>query len=116
MLSVILPLLFIMLALYLFVWIHRHRVFFKLKSMMMWVIFFENIDMSKVDSNFALKVQNMFSTKSLFKQCVQVIDFRDNFQYVIVKSNNEVMILQCAIENCKWSLHASCCIHGDRTL
>ncbi|KAA0041509.1 protein FAR-RED ELONGATED HYPOCOTYL 3-like [Cucumis melo var. makuwa] len=25
------------------------------------------------------------------------------------------MILQCAIENCKWSLRASCCIHGDRS-
>ena len=72
--------------------------------------------MSKVDSNFALKVQNMFATKSLFKQCVQVIALRDNFQYVTVKSNKEVMILQCAIENYKWSLRASCCIHGDRSL
>ena len=35
-----------------------------------WGGFFENIDMSKVDSNFALKLQDMFSTKSLFKQCV----------------------------------------------
>ncbi|KAA0049743.1 protein FAR-RED ELONGATED HYPOCOTYL 3-like [Cucumis melo var. makuwa] len=26
------------------------------------------------------------------------------------------MILQCTIENCKWSLDASCCIHGDRSL
>ncbi|TYK08435.1 protein FAR-RED ELONGATED HYPOCOTYL 3-like [Cucumis melo var. makuwa] len=72
--------------------------------------------MSKVDSNFVLKVQDMFSTKSLFKQYVQAIAIRDNFQYVIVKSNKEVMILQCAIENCKWSLRASCCIHGDRSL
>ncbi|XP_050935675.1 uncharacterized protein LOC103501761 [Cucumis melo] len=72
--------------------------------------------MSKVDSNFALKVQDMFSTKSLFKQCVQAIAFKNNFQYVTVKSNKEVMILQCAIEHCKWSLRASCCIHGDRSL
>ncbi|XP_008463110.2 uncharacterized protein LOC103501336 [Cucumis melo] len=72
--------------------------------------------MSKVDSNFALKVQDMFSSKYLFKQCIQAITLKDNFQYVIVKSNKEVMILQCAIENCKWSLRASCCIHGDRSL
>ncbi|KAA0058851.1 protein FAR-RED ELONGATED HYPOCOTYL 3-like [Cucumis melo var. makuwa] len=26
------------------------------------------------------------------------------------------MILQCAIENCKWSLRSSCCIHADRLL
>uniref|UniRef100_A0A9I9EJ81 Protein FAR-RED ELONGATED HYPOCOTYL 3-like n=1 Tax=Cucumis melo TaxID=3656 RepID=A0A9I9EJ81_CUCME len=78
--------------------------------------FFENMDMSKVDSNFALKVQDMFSTKSLFKKCVQVIALRDNFQYVTMKSNNEVMILQCVIENCKWSLHASCSIYGDRSI
>ncbi|TYK03214.1 protein FAR-RED ELONGATED HYPOCOTYL 3-like [Cucumis melo var. makuwa] len=56
----------------------------------------------------------MFSTKSLFKKCVQVIALRDNFQYVTVKSNKEVMILQCAIGNCKWSLCASCSIHEDR--
>ncbi|XP_050935686.1 uncharacterized protein LOC127144160 [Cucumis melo] len=72
--------------------------------------------MSKVDSNFTLKVQDMFSTKSLFKQCVQATALRDNFQYVTVKSNKEVIILQCAIENCKWSMHASCCIRGDRSL
>ncbi|KAA0033232.1 protein FAR-RED ELONGATED HYPOCOTYL 3-like [Cucumis melo var. makuwa] len=72
--------------------------------------------MSKVDSNFALKVQDMFSTKSWFKQSVQAIALRDNFQYVAVKSNKEVMILQCTIENCKCSLCASFCIHGDRTL
>ncbi|XP_008447297.2 uncharacterized protein LOC103489767 [Cucumis melo] len=72
--------------------------------------------MSKVDSNFALKVQDMFSTKYLFKEYVQVIALRDNLQYVTMKSNKKVMILQCTIENCKWSLRASCFIHGDRTL
>ncbi|KAA0051287.1 protein FAR1-RELATED SEQUENCE 3-like [Cucumis melo var. makuwa] len=59
--------------------------------------------MSKVDSKFALKVQDMFSTKSLFKQCVH----KDTFQYITVKSNKEVMILQSVIEDYKWSLRAS---------
>ncbi|XP_008464510.2 protein FAR-RED ELONGATED HYPOCOTYL 3-like [Cucumis melo] len=49
-------------------------------------------------------------------KCIQAIALGDNFQYVIVKSNKEVMILQCAIGVCKWSLHASCCIHEDRSL
>ena len=48
--------------------------------------FFETIDMSKIASNFSLKHQDMFSTKSLLKESVQVIAHRDNFQYVTIKS------------------------------
>ncbi|TYK30585.1 protein FAR-RED ELONGATED HYPOCOTYL 3-like [Cucumis melo var. makuwa] len=58
----------------------------------------------------------MFSTKSLFKKCVKAIALRDNFQYLTVKSNKVVMILQCAIKNYKWSLRASCSIHWDRSI
>ena len=72
--------------------------------------------MSKIASNFSLKNQDMFSTKSLLKQSVQAIALRDNFQYVTVKSNKQVLILQCVNEDCQWSLSASCCYHGDRTL
>ena len=40
--------------------------------------------------------------------------YKHNFQYVTVKSNKKVLILQCIIEDCK--LCGFCCIRGDRTL
>uniref|UniRef100_A0A9I9EKN5 Protein FAR-RED ELONGATED HYPOCOTYL 3-like n=1 Tax=Cucumis melo TaxID=3656 RepID=A0A9I9EKN5_CUCME len=61
------------------------------------------------------------SSSSSFQ--TQIHDYRSRFfenitmsEYVTVKSNKEVMILQCAIRNCKWSLRTSCCIYGDRSL
>ena len=55
--------------------------------------FFETIHMSKIVSNFSLKNQDMFSTKSLLKQFVQAIALRDNSQYVTIKSNKQVLIM-----------------------
>ena len=63
-----------------------------------------------------LNLRYMFSTKALLKQLIQVIAITNNFQYVTIKSNKEVLILQCIIEDCLWSLCASCSFHGGRTL
>ena len=58
--------------------------------------------MSKIDSTFELKIHDMFSTKALLKQSLQAIVIEDNFQYITVKSNKEVLILQCVFEDCLW--------------
>ena len=52
----------------------------------------KNIDISKTFSTFDIKIHNIFSMKALLKQS-QTITIRDNFQYITVKSNKEVLIL-----------------------
>ena len=80
------------------------------------ITFFKNNEMSKISFPFELKNYDMFSTKTLLKQSLQVIAIRDNFQYRTIKSNKQVLILQCVFEECLLSVHTSYYFYGDRSL
>ena len=72
--------------------------------------------MSKIDFTSELKIHGMFSMKALLKQSLQAIAIRYNFQCITVKSNKKVFDFAVVFEDCLWSVRASCCFHGDRSL
>lgn len=56
-------------------------------------------------------MDDIFSAKRVLQNALQAIAIRDNFQFKIVKSNNDFLVVQCIVENCQWFLRA--CRYGE---